>query len=53
MLHTHIHTHTHTHTGKLLDAPCVAEVKRQLDLGVPHLGPYSVVDVSPEYCRYV
>jgi len=36
--------------GKLRDAPCVAQRARRGDLGVPQLGPYTVVDVSAQYC---
>lgn len=37
--------------GKLLDAACVRDGKRGADLGVPLLGPYTLVDVSAEYCQ--
>lgn len=37
--------------GKLIDAPCVSECTRSVDLRVPQLLPYTVVDVSEEYCR--
>lgn len=57
ILHVHsyfiLHTYSHKrfYQGKLLDAACVCDGKRSVDLGVLLLGPYTLVDVSEEYCR--
>lgn len=38
------------YSGRLRDAQCVRDGRRRLDLGLG-LGPYTVIDVSSEYCR--